>query len=129
MLPVLEDAVLAQRAAEGRFSVHDLLLYSSVCGTGLDTIPIPGNTSPEEMAAIFLDMAAMALALNKPLTARLMPIPGLAVGQKVSFDFEYFASSRVLPVKNLGTSGFLATSSFFAADSPQPKPHLKKRIK
>lgn len=127
MLPVLEDAVLAQRAAEGSFSVHDLLLYSSVCGTGLDTIPIPGNTSPEEMAAIFLDMAAMALSLNKPLTARLMPIPGLAVGQKVSFDFEYFASSRVLPVKNLGTSRLLANSSFFTADFSQPKVQPKKR--
>ncbi len=127
MLPVLEDAVLAQRAAEGCFSVHDLLLYSAVCGTGLDTIPIPGSTSAGEMAAIFLDMAALALALNKPLTARLMPIPGLAVGQKVSFDFEYFASSRVLPVKNLGVSGLLTHTSFFGADFTRPKPQPKKR--
>jgi uncharacterized protein (UPF0210 family) len=113
MLPVLEDEVLAQRAAEGRFSVNDLLLYSAVCGTGLDTVPIPGNTSPDEMAAIFLDLAALAITLSKPLTARLMPIPGLAVGQKVSFDFEYFASSRVLPVKNLGASRLFQRSSFF----------------
>src|SRR5947207_6656254 len=35
MLPVLEDPVLARRAAEGRYSVRELLLYSSVCGTGL----------------------------------------------------------------------------------------------
>ena len=82
MLPVLEDEVLAQRAAEGRFSVNDLLLYSAVCGTGLDTVPIPGSTTPDEMAAIFLDMATLAIALDKPLTARLMPIPGLAVGRK-----------------------------------------------
>src|SRR5262249_44297959 len=34
MLPVLEDPVLATRAAEGRYSVRELLLYSSVCGTG-----------------------------------------------------------------------------------------------
>src|SRR3989441_1385836 len=36
MLPVLEDPVLARRASEGRDSVRDLVLYSSVCGTGLD---------------------------------------------------------------------------------------------
>jgi hypothetical protein len=122
MLPVLEDEVLAQRAAEGSFSVNDLLLYSAVCGTGLDTVPIPGSTSPDEIAAIFLDLAALAIALAKPLTARLMPIPGLAVGQKVSFDFEYFASSRVLPVKNLGAAGLFQKSSFFNLGPGRPKP-------
>jgi uncharacterized protein (UPF0210 family) len=114
MLPVLEDEVLAQRAAEGCFSLNDLLLYSAVCGTGLDTIPIPGSTSPEEIGAIFLDMATLAVSLDKPLTARLMPIPGLSVGQKVAFDFEYFASSRVLPVKNLGAARLFERSSFFS---------------
>jgi uncharacterized protein (UPF0210 family) len=39
MQPVLEDSVLAQRAAEGTLTVKDLLLYSAVCGTGLDTVP------------------------------------------------------------------------------------------
>lgn len=113
MLPVLEDSVLARRAEEGSFSVNDLLLYSAVCGTGLDTIPIPGSTSPEEIGAIFLDVAALAVSLAKPLTARLMPIPGLAVGQKVSFDFDYFASSRVLPVRNMGATRLFQRSSFF----------------
>jgi uncharacterized protein (UPF0210 family) len=113
MLPVLEDSVLAKRAEEGSFSIHDLLLYSAVCGTGLDTLPIPGNTSPEEIGAILLDVAALAITLGKPLTARLMPIPGLTVGQKVTFDFEYFASSRVLPVKNLGATRLFQRSSFF----------------
>ncbi len=112
MLPVLEDNVLAQRAAEGRFSLNDLLLYSAVCGIGLDAIPIPGSTSPEEIGAIFLDMASLAVSLGKPLMARLMPIPGLAVGQKVSFDFKYFASSRVLPVKNLGAQTLFQRSTF-----------------
>ena len=43
MLPVLEDSVLARRAAEHPPSLHELLLYSAVCGTGLDTIPLPGR--------------------------------------------------------------------------------------
>ena len=41
MLPVLEDSILAERAAEGTLTVKDLMLYSAVCGTGLDTIPLP----------------------------------------------------------------------------------------
>jgi hypothetical protein len=44
MLPVLEDATLAARGAEGTLTVTNLLLYSAVCGTGLDTVPLPGET-------------------------------------------------------------------------------------
>jgi uncharacterized protein (UPF0210 family) len=99
MLPVLEDAVLAQRAAEGTLTVKDLLLYSAVCGTGLDTVPLPGDTSTGQMAALLLDLSALALRLDKPLTARLMPIPGKKAGDPTHFDFDYFANSRVMALE------------------------------
>lgn len=103
MLPVLEDAVLAARSREDLFTVNDLLLYSAVCGTGLDTVPLPGDTSPEELAGILLDMATLALRLDKPLTARLMPVPGANAGDLTEFDFAYFANGRVLDVKGCGS--------------------------
>jgi uncharacterized protein (UPF0210 family) len=96
MLPVLEDSVLAKRTVEGTFSVKDLLLYSAVCGTGLDTVPIPGDSSEDEIAALLFDVAALSVRLGKPLTARLMPIPGKVAGDKTNFDFDFFAPSRVL---------------------------------
>ena len=96
MLPLLEDAVLAQRGAEGMLTITDLLLYSAVCGTGLDTLPIPGDASAGQIQAILLDIAALALRLDKALTARLMPIPGKKAGDETGFDFEYFANSKVL---------------------------------
>ena len=102
MLPVLEDATLAARSREGMFSVEYLLLYSSVCGTGLDTVPLPGDASEAELAGILLDMAALAQRLDKPLTARLMPIPGAKAGDITQFDFAYFANGRVLDLKGWG---------------------------
>lgn len=96
MLPVLEDTVLANRAAQGHLTITELLTYSAVCGTGLDTVPLPGDVSADTLAAVLLDVAALALRLDKPLTARLMPMPGLAAGAEISFDFEYFADSRVM---------------------------------
>lgn len=42
MLPVMEDRILAERVAEGRLTLDQLLLYSAVCGTGLDVVPLPG---------------------------------------------------------------------------------------
>jgi len=105
MLPVLEDSVLARRAAEGLFGVDSLLLYSAVCGLGLDTVPLPGDTTPDELGAIILDMAALAVKLDKPLTARLFPVPGKRAGDEVSWDFPYFSPSRVLPVRGVGLGG------------------------
>ncbi|HEB64786.1 MAG TPA: DUF711 family protein [Chloroflexi bacterium] len=96
MLPVLEDSVLAERAAQGVLGVKDMLLYSAVCGTGLDTLPLPGDTGVERLYAILLDVAALSTRLGKPLTARLMPMPGKAAGDEIAFDFPYFANSRVL---------------------------------
>jgi uncharacterized protein (UPF0210 family) len=99
MMPVLEDAILAERAAEGRLTVKDLLLYSAVCGTGLDTVPLPGDVTAGQIAALLLDIAALALRLDKPLTARLMPVPGKQAGDITNFDFGFFANSRVMALK------------------------------
>jgi hypothetical protein len=76
--------------------LNDLLLYSTVCGTGLDTVPLPGATSAAELAAILLDVAALALRQHKPLTARLLPIPDKQAGDEVGFDSSYFVKGRVL---------------------------------
>ena len=100
MQPVLEDSVLAKRAAEGTLTIKDVLLYSSVCGTGLDTIPLPGDTTAEQIAPLLLDLCALALRLDKPLTARLMPIPGKKAGDVTNFDFAFFAPSRVMALES-----------------------------
>ena len=108
MLPVLEDSTLAARAERGVLDITDLLLYSAVCGTGLDTLPLPGDTNSKQIAAILLDLAVLAIRLDKPLTARLMPIPGKNPGDLTTFDFEYFANSRVLSVCAEPLQGFFA---------------------
>lgn len=108
MLPLLEDSVLAKRAAEWPSSLHELLMYSAVCGTGLDTIPLPGNISEAELAGVFLDVAALSVALDgKPLTVRLMPVPGAAAGDATDYSFDYFANSRVLSSAGAGAAGIL----------------------
>jgi uncharacterized protein (UPF0210 family) len=96
MLPPLEDLVLARRAAERRYGVSDLLLYSSVCGTGLDTVPLPGDTAPELLTGLIQDTAALAVKYAKPLSVRLLPIPGKAVGDEVSFENPHLTDGVVM---------------------------------
>lgn len=113
MLPVLEDSFLARRAAEGVLTIKDLLLYSAVCGTGLDTVPLPGDTSADQITALLLDLSALALRLNKPLTARLLPIPGKKAGDPTDFNFDYFTNSRVMALEAEAlTSPFSETRRF-----------------
>ncbi len=112
MLPVLEDSVLAARASEGLLSWAELLLYSAVCGTGLDTVPLPGDASEEELAGIALDVASLAVTLGKPLTCRLLPVPGKRAGEMTDYDFPYFANARVLSLKGLGCSRLFARLAF-----------------
>ncbi|RKU27558.1 DUF711 domain-containing protein, partial [Candidatus Poribacteria bacterium] len=68
MLPVLEDIGLGQRSQEGCFNLDSLLLYSAVCGTGLDTIPIPGDATTSQITAILTDVATLSSRLSKPLS-------------------------------------------------------------
>ena len=75
MLPVLEDPLLAERWNQGRLSLDQLLSYSAVCATGLDTIPLPGDTTEQQLARIIGDVATPSVKWNKPLSARLLPVP------------------------------------------------------
>ncbi len=120
MQPVLEDSVLARRAADGTLTIKDLLLYSTVCGTGLDTIPLPGDTTAGQLTPLLLDLSALALRLDKPLTARLMPVPGKTAGEPTSFDFGFFANSRVMALDAMPLNSFLAGSETFSIQS-RPK--------
>jgi uncharacterized protein (UPF0210 family) len=113
MLPVLEDVTLAARAGAGVLTVKDMLLYSAVCGTGLDTVPLPGDTTVEQLQAVLLDLTALALRLDKPLTARLMPVPGKVAGDPTGFDFAFFANSQVLAVDALPLRGHLNSNEDF----------------
>lgn len=111
MMPVLEDATLAVRAAEGHLSVERLLLASTVCGLGLDTVPLPGDTDGATLGAVILDMATLAVRLDKPLTARLFPVPGKRAGDRVSWDFPYFAPSVALPLGGGPVTGVIASAT------------------
>lgn len=98
MLPVLEDTVLAQRWSEGRLSIDAMLSYSAVCGTGLDTIPLPGDVTPEQLERILGDVASLSLKWHKPLAARLQPVAGKKAGEMTEFDDPFLVNAKIQPL-------------------------------
>jgi hypothetical protein len=95
MVPVLEDKLLAQRWAEGTITTDALLAYSAVCGTGLDTIPYPGDISVDQLARIFGDVASLAWKWHKPLSARLQPVAGKRAGDLTQFDGPFLFNTKL----------------------------------
>jgi uncharacterized protein len=99
MVPVMEDKLLAQRWAEGAYNTDSVLAYSAVCGTGLDTIPLPGDVSLEQMERIFSDVASLATKWNKPLSARLLPVQNKNAGDKTEFDDSRLFNTTIHPLQ------------------------------
>jgi hypothetical protein len=98
MLPILEDSRLAQRWSEGRISIDALLSYSAVCGTGLDTVPLPGDVTEQQLELIIGDMASLAVKWHKPLSARLLPVNGKNAGEMTEFDDPYLVNATLQPL-------------------------------
>ena len=95
MVPVLEDKLLARRWAEGTITTDALLAYSAVCGTGLDTIPYPGDIGVNLLARIFGDVASLAWKWNKPLSARLQPVAGKKAGDLTEFSGPFLFNTKL----------------------------------
>jgi uncharacterized protein (UPF0210 family) len=80
---------------EGNYTVEELLLFSSVSGTGLDVIiPVAGDLSIE---GVYRDVASLSIKyFNKALSARLFPIPKKMLETLLIFDNPYLTSSVVM---------------------------------
>ena len=104
MQPLLEDFTIGLRNKEGKVDLSKLMLYSTMCGLGLDRIPIPGDADPETLQLLLMDLAMVSMRLNKPLTARLMPVPGKSAGDITEFEFEYFVNSAICAVEKSNIS-------------------------
>jgi uncharacterized protein (UPF0210 family) len=95
MLPVLEDSILAKRWEAGTITRDSLMSYSSVCSTGLDAIPLPGDIGQKEVENIIADMASLAVKWHKPLSARLLPVAGKHAGDMTEFGSPYLVNIRI----------------------------------
>lgn len=102
-IPVMEDSLLAAAAEDESLILEKLEAMTCVCSVGLDMVPIPGDTDPETIAAIIADELMIGVINSKTTAARLIPIPGKAAGEFVSFG-GLFGESVVMPVRNTGKS-------------------------
>jgi len=114
MYSPLEDPRLGVvNSEEESLSIDSLLAFSTMCGCGIDMVPVRGDISVEEAASIMLDIAAVAIRLNKPLGVRLLPIPGKSSGEFTDFDHDFLQNTRIIDIR-----GRACVSRLFDAKEP-----------
>jgi uncharacterized protein (UPF0210 family) len=105
-IPVCEDACLANAASRGTLGVEKLEAMTSVCSVGLDMVPVPGDTTPEALAALMADELAIGVVNRKTTACRLIPVPGKKAGEVVSFG-GLFGESAILDLRSGTADGFV----------------------
>ena len=95
-IPVSEDEGMIAAARSGALSLEKLEAMTCVCSVGLDMIAVPGDTSAATISAIIADEAAIGMVNQKTTAVRIIPAPGMNVGDTVEFG-GLLGSAPVMP--------------------------------
>ena len=102
MFSQLEDKGMSKSNNTKLYNIDSLILYSSVCGCGVDMVPIPGDSLEEDIYALISDVAGLSCTWNKPLGVRLLPIPMKYENQLTDFNHDFLFNSRI---QSIGING------------------------
>lgn len=106
-IPVSEDIGMIAAAERGALTLDKLEAMTCVCSVGLDMIAVPGDTSAQTLSAIIADEAAIGMVNTKTTAVRLIPAPGLKVGDTVDFG-GLLGSAPIMPVHGESAAAFIA---------------------
>ena len=99
MFSPLEDDWLAKQSVQGILNIESLMLYSTVCGCGIDMLPLPGDVFGETIASLICDVVTLSYKLNKPLGIRVLPIPGKFSNDKTTFNHEFLSDMKIINIQ------------------------------
>jgi uncharacterized protein len=105
-IPVSEDGAMIDAVVEGALSLEKLEAMTSVCSVGLDMVAVPGDTSPDTIAAIIADEVAIGVVNTKTTAVRIIPVPGGKVGDMVEFG-GLLGRAPIMPVNRFSGSAFV----------------------
>lgn len=111
MYSLLEDLELCSINNQRGVTLEQMISLSTMCGCGVDMVPVYGKMTNSEFMSIFMDVAGISCRLNKPLGIRLLPIQSCKRNERAYTIFQddpdFISNTRVVtPDLNvLGTIG------------------------
>ena len=103
-IPVSEDIGMIEAVELGAITIDKLEAMPAIWSVGLDMVAVPGKTSAATLSAIIADEAAIGIMNHKTTAVRIIPVPGMDVGDEVVFG------------GLLGRAPLLAVSDFSSED-------------
>lgn len=105
-IPVSEDAGMIDAVRCGSLTLEKLEAMTCVCSVGLDMIAVPGDTSAETISGIIADEAAIGMVNHKTTAVRVIPVPGMDIGDTVEFG-GLLGSGPVMKVNKFSNTEFI----------------------
>ncbi len=105
-IPVSEDAGMIAAAKSGCINIEKLEAMTAVCSVGLDMIVVPGDITPDTIAAIIADEAAIGMVNNKTTAVRIIPAIGKDVGEELDWG-GLFGCGPVMKTNTKSASKFI----------------------
>ena len=105
-IPVSEDAGMIRAVEAGAISLEKLEAMTAVCSVGLDMVAVPGDTPAESISGIIADEAAIGVVNNKTTAVRIIPVPGMVVGQAVEYG-GLLGTAPIMPVSKFSSTNFI----------------------
>ncbi|UFS69317.1 PFL family protein [Geomonas sp. RF6] len=106
-IPVSEDEGMIKAVQRGSLTLDKLEAMTCVCSVGLDMIAVPGDTSASTISAIIADEMAIGMINKKTTAVRIIPAPGMEVGDMVEFG-GLLGSAPIMPVHPFSSETFIA---------------------
>lgn len=96
MFSPLEDQGISRSMAERPLDMASFMLWSTLCGCGIDMIPVPGNVDARSIGALYADVATLSNQHSKPLGVRILPIPNRRVNQLTQFNHDFLVNTPIV---------------------------------
>ncbi|MDL4841797.1 PFL family protein [Aquibacillus rhizosphaerae] len=105
-IPVSEDNGMIRGIEDKSLTLSKLEAMTCVCSVGLDMIALTGDVSPETLAAIIADEAAIGMINKKTTAVRVIPVVGKQEGDTVEFG-GLLGRAPVMGVNPFGSDKFI----------------------
>jgi uncharacterized protein (UPF0210 family) len=113
-IPVSEDAGMIDAAECGSLTFEKLEAMTAVCSVGIDMVIIPGDTTPETIAAIIADESAIGMVNGKTTAVRVIPAIGMKPGDELDWG-GLFGKGPVMPLNTYSPAKFISRGGLIPA--------------
>lgn len=112
MYSLIEDHLYAQSNNQHGFSIDRMIALSTMCGCGVDMVPVPYDAPARALRTILLETACVSSRLKKPLGVRLLPVKSDDGFTHFTMEEDFCINTKIVPLDSQSDIQFDDVFSF-----------------